>query len=131
MKNSYVFFLFAMFVVAFTAVAQEVPAAGIEEMSKGQMWDYVIALVAPVVVAGVKWLVPKVPKVALPMITPFVGIGLGFALNAVADANLDAITMAKAGAMAVFVRETVNQTLKATGISKDEKEVPTSISKQN
>lgn len=72
-------------------------------------WDLAIALVSPLVVTGVAWAVPRIPKVLLPAMTPLVGIVVGLGLNAVAGAELSWLDMGKAGALAVFVREVFNQ----------------------
>jgi hypothetical protein len=74
-------------------------------------WDLVIAAVSPLIVTGVAKLVPHVPKLVLPSITPLVGIGVGLALNKLAGANLSWYDMGKAGALAVFVREVINQAI--------------------
>jgi len=76
-------------------------------------WKWAIAGVTPMLVAGVNSLVPKIPKVLLPLSTPLLGIGLGAGLNALTSANLTWVDMAQAGALAVFVREVVNQAVKA------------------
>ena len=54
---------------------------------------------------------PKLPKLVLPSITPLVGIGVGLALNKFAGADLGWYDMGKAGALAVFVREVINQAI--------------------
>jgi len=77
--------------------------------SVSQFWDMGIALVTPLIITGIYWLLPKVPKWVLPTITPLVGIGLGLAINALTSANLGWVDMAKAGALAVFIREVINQ----------------------
>lgn len=79
-----------------------------------QFWDLAIAAISPIVIWGVTKAVPKIPKVLLPSMTPLVGIGLGVALNKLAGANLGWLDMAKAGALAVFVREVVNQAITKT-----------------
>jgi len=84
-----------------------------ETMNKEMMWQYIIAIVTPFIVGGIKKIVPAIPKVLLPVSTPFVGLGVGFLLNAIAGANMDAMTMAKMGGLAVLIRETWNQALKA------------------
>lgn len=73
-----------------------------------EFWTFAIAGITPVIV----WLVskiPNLPKAVLPTITPLVGIGLGFALKWLGDANLSWVDMAQAGALSVFVREVFNQ----------------------
>ena len=77
------------------------------------LWELGIPLVAPFIIAGVAKLLPKIPKVFLPALTPAVGILLGLLLNWLGKAHLGLIDMAKAGALAVFVREVFNQ-----GVSK-------------
>lgn len=94
-------------VLAQTNTTPELPADLPRSVS--QFWDYGIALVTPLIVMGVYKLVPKIPKWVLPTITPFVGIGLGLGVNALTSADLGWVDMAKAGALAVFVREVINQ----------------------
>jgi hypothetical protein len=77
--------------------------------SKTEFWVWGIALVTPLIVAGVKKVVPKIPKLLLPIATPFIGIGLGALLNWLQKSNLGWVDMAQAGALAVFVREIVDQ----------------------
>lgn len=80
--------------------------------SKVDFWVWAIAGVAPLIVAGIKTLVPKIPKLLLPVSTPFIGIGLGLILNALSTSNLGWVEMSQAGALAVFIRETLDQTVK-------------------
>jgi hypothetical protein len=77
----------------------------------GQYWDLGIAILTPLIVTGVYKLVPKVPKWVLPAITPLIGIGLGLLVNWLTTANLGWVDMAKAGALAVFIREVINQAI--------------------
>lgn len=79
--------------------------------SVGQYWDLGIAILTPLIVTGVYKLVPKVPKWVLPSITPLIGIGLGLLVNWLTTANLGWVDMAKAGALAVFIREVINQAI--------------------
>lgn len=72
-------------------------------------WSYGIAAVTPILVWLIRKAVPTIPTPLLPTATPFIGLALGYALNKLADAHLDWVDMAKAGALAVFIRETVNQ----------------------
>ena len=96
-------------------LAQDGSATPVDTMTKEGMWQYIIAIVTPFIVGGIKWAIPKIPKVLLPISTPFVGLAVGFGLNAIAGANLDALTMAKMGGLAVLIRETWSQSLKAAG----------------
>jgi len=74
-------------------------------------WELAIAGITPLLVTGIWWLVPKIPKLALPLITPAIGIGLGLLVNWLTTANLGWVDMAKAGALAVFIREVTNQAI--------------------
>ena len=74
-------------------------------------WDLAIAAISPLIVTFVAWVAPRIPKVLLPSMTPLVGIAVGLALNKLAGANLSWYDMGKAGALAVFVREVVNQAI--------------------
>lgn len=73
------------------------------------VWDLVIGVICPVLIWGLTKVAPKIPKPLLPAITPAVGVGLGLLINWMAGQNLTWFESAKAGAMAVFVREMVNQ----------------------
>lgn len=73
-----------------------------------EFWTYAIALITPLVVWGVSK-IPNLPKAILPTITPFIGIGLGFAMKKLELANLAWVDMAQMGALAVFIREIFNQ----------------------
>lgn len=76
-------------------------------------WNLIISVVTPTIIWLIAKYVPKVPKMFLPALTPAVGVLLGMLLNWLADLNMGFIEMGKAGALAVFVRETVNQGVKA------------------
>lgn len=93
------------------AVAQGAAPEAVADLPKsvGQYWDLGITAVTPVLVTLVWKCVPKLPKWVLPAITPLIGLGLGLAVNWLAAANLGWVDMAKAGALAVFIREIVNQ----------------------
>ena len=80
--------------------------------TRGQFWTWAIAAVAPLIVAGVKKLVPNIPKLLLPVSTPLIGLALGYGLNALGQANMGWVDMCQAGALAVFVRETLDQAVK-------------------
>lgn len=72
-------------------------------------WELAIAGITPLLVTGIWKIVPKIPLVLLPLITPLVGIGLGFIMNKLGSANLGWVDMAQAGGLAVLVREVVNK----------------------
>jgi MFS superfamily sulfate permease-like transporter len=98
----------ALTVAAF-AQTNMVPVTAPLPQTVSQYWDLIIAAVTPLIVTGVWKLVPKIPKWVLPVSTPVIGILLGLAMNKLASANLGWVDMAKAGALAVFVREVINQ----------------------
>lgn len=77
--------------------------------SQSEFWTFAIAIVVPLIVGGLKKLFPVIPKWALPISTPFVGLALGAALKAIGAANLGWVDMAQAGAMAVMIRESWSQ----------------------
>lgn len=72
-------------------------------------WDYGIALVTPVLVWLFAKFGPTIPVMILPLLAPAFGLLLGFALNKLGAAHLSWVDMTKAGGLAVFVRELVNQ----------------------
>lgn len=111
--NTILMMIFALFATTLAAIAQtNTPPAlpGIPTDVLGY-WDLAIAAISPLIVTGVAKIVPRIPKVLLPTMTPLVGIGVGLALNQLAGANLSWYDMGKAGALAVFVREVFNQAI--------------------
>lgn len=73
-----------------------------------EFWGLAIGVLTPFIVTGVYKLVPKIPGWMLPASTPLIGLALGY-LAKYAGAHLTGFDMAKAGALAVFVREVFNQ----------------------
>jgi len=90
----------------------ETPLAELPKSTQ-EFWVLGIAVVSPLIVQGIKWAVPKIPKLLLPSVTPFIGMALGYGLNALGTADLGWVDAAQAGALAVFVREVVNQAVKS------------------
>ena len=72
-------------------------------------WDLAIGAVSPVIIWGLAKVMPKIPRPVLPVLTPLVGMGVGAGVNWLGGQNLSWVEMAKAGALAVFFREVVNQ----------------------
>ena len=101
----------SMAVLAQTNTNSAIPPMAPLPQGTDQFWDLAIAAVAPIIVWLVAKIVPRVPRVVLPSITPLVGIGLGLLLNKLAGSHLGWMDMAKAGALAVFVREVTNQAI--------------------
>lgn len=103
------FILMPLAVLAQTNTPPDAPGDLPKTLS--QYWDLAIAAVTPLLVTGISKVVPKLPKWVLPTVTPVIGIGLGLLINWLASANLGWVDMAKAGALAVFVREVINQAI--------------------
>jgi len=77
-----------------------------------------ITALTPVVIYGVKALVPKIPKLMLPMIAPVIGVALSY-LGQVTGTGPDASAMALVyGGLGVWLREVVDQVKNALGIGK-------------
>ena len=74
-----------------------------------EFWTWAIAALTPLIVWAAKKAVPSIPKPLLPVATPVIGIILGIILNRLGKTDFGWMDMAKAGALAVFIRETVNQ----------------------
>lgn len=112
-KNRWLWFCGLVVLAAGAVFAQTntVPLPAPLPQTVSQYWDLVIAAVTPLIVTGVWKAVPKIPKWVLPVSTPVIGILLGLAMNSLAKANLGWVDMAKAGALAVFIREVVNQAI--------------------
>jgi len=113
-------FLLATISVLAEGVTNAITSAPSLPQTTSQYLDLIIAGVTPVIVTGIYMLVPRVPKFVLPLITPVVGVGLGLLLNWLTKINLGWVDMAKAGALAVFVREVVNQAVTKRLISPPE-----------
>lgn len=113
LKHRWLWFcgLLCLAVPAVFAQTNAVPVPAPLPQTVSQYWDLVIAAVTPLIVTGVWKLVPKIPKWVLPVSTPVIGILLGLALDKLTSANLGWVDMAKAGALAVFIREVVNQAI--------------------
>lgn len=108
--NQMWFWFMALCLLPLTVLGQDTTPEPLPQ-TVSQYWDLGISIVTPLIVTGVYKIVPKIPKWVLPSITPLVGIGLGLAVNRLTDANLGWIDMAKAGALAVFIREVINQAI--------------------
>lgn len=87
--------------------------------TKDGYWEYAIAGITPIIIWLFTRLGPSVPVFVLPILTPFVGIGLGAVLNWLTEANLSWLDMGKAGALAVFIRESFNQLVTKRLINKE------------
>lgn len=103
--------LFCLVACAAIAQTNTPPALDTLPGDTHSYWKYAVSVVTPVIVTAVGALVPKLPRAFLPSITPLIGLGLGWGLNQLGAANLGWVDMAEAGALAVFIREVVNQAI--------------------
>lgn len=114
----FVYFIHSVAWVSYGAPTNSPPstnaAPGIDTISgafpatKEQFWTYGIAAITPVIV----WAfgkIPMLPRPILPVLTPFVGMLLGFILQKLNAAHLHWYSAAGAGTIAVFLREATNQ----------------------
>lgn len=109
--NLFLLTFLALTVSALFAQTNSVPTVPGAPADLGGYWDLAIAAISPIAVTLVAFVVPRLPKWVLPSMTPVVGIVVGLALNKLAGANLSWYDMGKAGALAVFVREVINQAI--------------------
>lgn len=73
----------------------------------------VLAFLSPLLTAGVKKVVPKIPKVLVPLTSAAVGTVGAVAADYLTGSHLGAVGGAVAGAVGVFVREVVDQVQKS------------------
>lgn len=78
--------------------------------SKSQYWTLAISAITPMIVY-LFGKIPQLPRPILPVITPFVGVGLGLLLDKMTSLNFTWWDSAQAGALAVFIRESINQAI--------------------
>lgn len=105
-----VFALVAFVELAWAQVTNAPPGKAVSLAGSTQeFWILGIAAVTPLITTGIWKVVPKIPSVLVPCMTPVLGIVLGLGINALAKQNLGWVDMAQAGALAVFVREVFNQ----------------------
>lgn len=76
--------------------------------------ELIITFITPIIVHVVNKITPEIPsnlRFLLPLSTPFIGIALASIINYLSGQNLTWWDGAKAGAIAVAVREVWNQTI--------------------
>jgi hypothetical protein len=111
MKTPKLFLVALLFTAPFLLLAQtnaSDPTAPLPT-DVGSYWEYGIAAITPILVWAFARFGPKVPVMLLPLLAPVVAIILGVILNKLASADLGWVDMAKAGGLAVFIRELTNQ----------------------
>lgn len=74
-----------------------------------------IPLATPILIAAVKQLLPKIPRVALPVAAPLIGAVLQIVLNYAGMTDADTLTGMVLGAAGVALREAVDQVKKLGG----------------
>lgn len=95
------------------AAAAEAPAAALPAPT---LWQGLIPLVVPGLVALFKFLLPKVPKVVLPILAPILGAAADVLLHFAGLSSGGALTGAILGGAGVALREAYDQSKKlATG----------------
>lgn len=92
--------------------APPVPGGAVKEFptTRQELWQAAIMIITPVIVLGISK-IPKLPRPVLPIIAPILGVILGQLLKLGDQANLPWWDSAAAGGLAVWLRETVNQTI--------------------
>ncbi len=75
-------------------------------------WQLLIPVLVPVLIAGVKWLLPKIPAVALPILAPVLGAALDIVLHYAGATGSNGLLGAVLGAAGVGLREVVDQVKK-------------------
>jgi hypothetical protein len=111
-RNTYIVAVLWL-VMVWTALAQTNapafdPKVADLPVTRDQFWMYGIALITPVIV----WAfgkIPTLPRPVLPLLAPLTGLLIGFALQKLGALHLTWWDGAKAGTVAVFIRESVNQ----------------------
>lgn len=103
-----VLFLFSQFAVfAAEAVVTTPPDANVS------VWLALIPAFVPVVLALLKTLVPKIPKVWLPVLAPVLGAGAEVALHFAGVSTGGVLVGALLGAAGLWLRELADQVRKA------------------
>lgn len=114
----------ALLAMASTALAQTVPPP-VEHPVDSLGWlNLIIAAIVPVVLAGVKTLVPKIPSVALPFLAPAVGLALAQIEAWVTGHPAKLLIGAVMGGLGVALREMLDQARK-NGAGKPNGTIPT------
>ncbi len=67
--------------VAYAATSTPADSSSAGALASATPWSLVIPAVVPVVIAGVKWALPKIPSVWLPVLAPVLGAGLEVVLH--------------------------------------------------
>lgn len=76
-------------------------------------WTLLIPLIVPIALAGLKYIVPKIPKAALPILAPVLGAAVEIVGHYAGLWAADPVKGAIFGALGVFIREVYDQLRKA------------------
>lgn len=113
MKKLLVFITFGAvlfpIVVTLTAQTNGVPVGGAPPASPLEWANLIITVLTPLVIAGLKWGIPKIPKALLPFIAPVVGVILDQVLAFTTAHQSNLVIGAIAGALGVWLREATVQ----------------------
>lgn len=117
MKKSYLNILPAVLAATGLAActglgATDVPAGSTSAGAPDSPWQLLIPVLVPVIIAGVKWALPKVPPFALPILAPLLGAGLDIVLHYAGVTSSNGVLGAVLGAAGVGLREVVDQVKK-------------------
>jgi hypothetical protein len=90
------------------------PVAITAEAAAPLTWQQsLIAVITPLLIAGIKLLVPKIPRVWLPILAPLLGVLLEWIAHLATGATLNVWAGVALGAAGVGLREAVTQIHKA------------------
>jgi hypothetical protein len=92
--------------------ATDAPAGSTSAGAPGSPWQLLIPVLVPVIIAGVKWALPKIPPIALPILAPVLGAGLDIVLHYAGVTSSNGVLGAVLGAAGVGLREVVDQVKK-------------------
>jgi len=108
--------LFASALLAWNLFAQtNGPVAPVTDAPPADLLGWVNMLIVaatPLVIAGIKWLRPRIPSVALPFIAPVIGVALDQLTALVSGHQSNVVLGAAAGGVGVWLREIVDQSKK-------------------
>lgn len=74
--------------------------------------NMVIVALTPIIIAGLKWLAPKLPKIVLPFAAPIAGLLLEWLSTFVTGHDAQPVVGLIAGAIGLWLREGVDQVKK-------------------
>lgn len=113
--------LVALALFTVTGFAQDAVAAvadaAVVTAPKPSIWLAIIPIVTPLIIAGIKWGIPRVPTKLLPILAPILGMALDLVLHFAAGTNLNPTAGALLGMAGVGLREAVDQVKKGQPVA--------------